>query len=121
MLAELRSDPDTSRIEYWLRIWAQWQRRSDMRLGYPARSLALVSGGASRRTDEWIEDESERIESRNAQAMDALINDLPPAQRAAIHCSWLGATFRFPRQNFNVLLQQAYVRLLAGMDRRDIV
>jgi hypothetical protein len=62
-----------------------------------------------------------RMDRRNAVIFDALVNDLPPSQVAALHHTYLGAVWRFPRHNIKVVLTQARQRLRAGMYARGLV
>lgn len=118
MIAETPKIPE--RVDYWLTQWARYMHHSGIRLGYPASSPGLSSGGESQRWADWADEEEERIWKRNVRAMDACIQDLPPAQRVAVHHVYLGQTAQFPRGNLYELLEEAAQSLLVGMGNRDI-
>lgn len=109
------------RVDYWLNQWARFMRHPGIRLGYPNASLIFANGGESQRWADWADDEEERIWKRSVKAMDAAINDLAPAQRIAIHHTYLGVTAQFPRDNLFELLEQAASYLLIAMHKRDIL
>lgn len=102
------------RAEY-LAIWRAWQRRGDIHIGYPTRSLGLSSGYASKSFDEFCEE----LDSSIAHAMDAIIeHELSPVQRAAVYHKYLHAVYRFPRNNFDEALNQALDLISTGMKRK---
>ena len=111
------------RVDYWLNQWARWTRKEPSRLGYPPRTLGLVGGGESRRTDEWEEDTGIAIWQRNCEVMEALIESLPPAQGCAIRHVYSGdewpKVFRF--HNLLKLIELAASKLLIGMNARVVI
>lgn len=113
--------PVNTRVDYWLNQWAVWYRAEPTRLGFPHRTIGLVGGGESRRGEEWEEDESDKIWHRNCEAMDALIESLPPSQCAAVRNAYIGEPWCFPRENREALLEAATVGLLRGMNARAVL
>lgn len=117
----LKYEETNTRVDYWLNQWSTWYRAEPNRLGFPHRTIGLVGGGESRRGEEWEEDETNKIWHRNCEAMDALIESLPPSQCAAVRHSYLGEPWRFPRDNIEALLDMATVELLRGMNARAVL
>ncbi len=114
-------DPGERRVDYWLNEWSRWYGQEPNRLGYPHRVSVARGGGHSRRTAEFIEDQEFGVWQRNCQAMDALIESLPPSQCVAIRAEYLGEPWRFPRDNKPALLLAAFGALLIGMNARDVL
>lgn len=104
------------RLEEYLISWASWMRRAEEVRGYPRRAQLLETGGASKSFEDMCDD----LDNRLAVATDAAIGDLPPAQQCAIHTAYLGAVYRFPRCNFEALLQDAKEGVAAGLRKRHI-
>lgn len=80
-------------VEYWLDQWAIWSQRDNPRLGYPSRSLGLVTGGESRRFDDWAEDQEKATHGQNCLAVDVVVRGLPDLQKQWICGIWLGQNF----------------------------
>ena len=114
-------EPGERRVDYWLNEWSRWYRQEPIRLGYPHHVSVARGGGHSRRTAEFIEDQEFGVWQRNCQAMDALIESLPPSQCVAIRSEYLGEPWRFPRDNKPALLLAAFQALLIGMNARDVL
>lgn len=109
------------RVDYWLNQWAVWYRAEPNRLGFPHRCMGIVGGGESRRGEEWEEDERSNIWHRNCEAMDALIESLPPSQCCIVRHVYLGEVWRSPRQTLESLLESAQESLMLGMNARAVL
>jgi hypothetical protein len=59
-------------------------------------------------------------DGRIADITDAVINDLLPAERAAIHHYYLEAVYAFPREAFETVLVRAKVQVQAGLRRKGV-
>lgn len=114
-------DPVNTRVEYWLNQWSIWYTAEPNRLGFPHRTIGLVGGGESRRGEEWEEDETNKIWHRNCEAMEALIEGLPPSQCCVIRHLYLDETWRFTRDNKEALFVVAQANLLRGMNARAVL
>lgn len=119
MIAETPKIPE--RVDYWLNAWASWMRSEPNRLGFPHKCSGVKTGGEDRRTDSWLEDEELSLRLRNCEAMDALIDSLPPAQCCAVRHIYAGDVWRFPRDNMYDLIERAANTLLIGMNARAIL
>ena len=97
--------------------WAQWQRAYAPRLGYPSRSLTCYSEG-SRDFEGMCED----ADNQTFAAVDACVQDLVPAQRAAVMRRYgIAAVFRFPRDNYEDCLMGAHEALVVALPRKGVM
>lgn len=62
----------------------------------------------------------ENADLEAAQATDAAIGDLTPVERAAIHHAYLDAVYRFPREQFEVVLARAEQRVQESLERKGV-
>ena len=100
-------------VDYWLTVWARWMRSGSVtQLGY------VVSGGP--RGNSSFEDLTRDNDTRCAKIVDALIEDLPPAQSCAVHHVYLGSAWRFPRLNSENLVTDAMKTLQVGLNQRGV-
>lgn len=109
------------RVDYWLNQWAVWYQSEPTKLGYPHRSLGLIGGGESRRGEEWEEEENDKVWKRNCEAMDALVESLPPVQCLLVRHTYLGGEFRLQVGDREALLEEAAQTLLRGMNARSVL
>ena len=97
--------------------WAQWQRAYAPRLGYPSKSLTCYSEG-SRDFEGMCED----ADNQTFAAVDACVQDLVPAQRAAVLRRYgIAAVFRFPRDNYEQCLLMAHEVLIKALPRKGVM
>lgn len=101
-----------SRTLWHLDNWRRWMRSGSPVNGHPARSLVLSNGGASASFDDMAECEDRRC----AKITDALISNLPPPQRLALHVHARLATM--PRTLTAALYQQALDAALIALGRQ---
>ena len=100
-----------------LEDWAAWVRSYRMNIGWRSRSVGMESGYCSKDFDSMLSD----VEDELFRKVDAAINDLPPAQCAAINrCYGICAVFRFPRMNYQQLLLEAHESLLVSVSKKGI-
>ena len=97
--------------------WADWQRTYNLRLGYPSRSLTCYSEG-SRDFEGMCED----ADNQTYASVDACVQDLMPAQRAAVMRRYgIAAVFRFPRDNYEQCLLMAHDVLIKAIQRKGVM
>ena len=97
--------------------WSKWQHSYSPNIGYDSKSAGFGSGGLSS-----FEDMCEQCDNATMQALDAAIDSLLPAERAAINrCYGICAVFRFPRANYELMLAQAHDALIVSVKRRGLV
>ena len=97
--------------------WAQWQRAYAPRLGYPSRSLTCYSEGG-----QDFEGMCETVDNHTYATVDACVQDLAPAQRAAVMRRYgIAAVFRFPRDNYEQCLMLAHERLVIALPRKGVM
>lgn len=97
--------------------WSRWMRHNPIQLGYPSKSLAILSGGQS--VSGVFEEICDDLDNQSAEVMDALVHDLPLNQRGAIYRRWLHCTIIV--RNHEQCLLNAYVALHEGMKNRGIL
>lgn len=104
-------------LRHLLEDWARWQGSYGMKLGYPKNSAGFAGRGVHS-----FDDMCEEVDSQIRQIIDTAVDDLPPAQRAAVlRCYGIAAVFRFPRDNYQEQLFAAHERLLLELPRRGVV
>lgn len=97
--------------------WAQWQRAYSPRLGYPSRSLTCYSEGS-----QDFESLCDAVDSQMFASVDACVQDLMPAQRAAVMRRYgIAAVFRFPRDNYEPCLMLAHEALIKALPRKGVM
>lgn len=97
--------------------WAQWQRAYSPRLGYPSRSLTCYSEGS-----QDFESLCDAVDNQTFASVDACVQDLMPAQRAAVMRRYgIAAVFRFPRDNYERCLMLAHDVLIKALPRKGVM
>jgi hypothetical protein len=97
--------------------WAQWQRAYSPRLGYPSRSLTCYSEGS-----QDFESLCDAVDNQTFASVDACVQDLMPAQRAAVMRRYgIAAVFRFPRDNYEHCLLMAHEVLIKARPRKGVM
>lgn len=100
-----------------LEDWADWQRSYKPRLGYPSRSLTCYS-----ESSQTFEDMCESVDNQTFATVDACVQDIVPAQRAAVMRRYgIAAVFRFPRENYEQCLLMAHEVLIKALPRRGVM
>lgn len=100
-----------------LEDWANWQRAYTPRLGYPSRSLTCYSEGS-----QDFESLCDAVDSQTFASVDACVQDLVPAQRAAVMRRYgIAAVFRFPRDNYESCLMMAHEALAKALPRKGVM
>lgn len=105
-----------ARVEWHLDNWSAWVRAYRPRLGLPGRTIGLACSGSSD-----FEDLCQEADGYAAKATDAAIENLSPAEAAAVNRKWLGAVYRFPRNNYPELYAQAVGKLGAALEKKGLV
>lgn len=97
--------------------WAQWQRVYSPKLGYPSRSLTCYS-----ESGQDFEGLCETVDAHTFATVDACVQDLAPAQRAAVMRRYgIAAVFRFPRDNYEQCLLMAHESLMGSLPRKGVM
>jgi hypothetical protein len=108
---------DLARLEEHLSNWVQYMRQPSHKLGYPAKSLCIASGGSA--CADAFEYMCDDMDTDNAITLDAMIDSLPPSQSCAIHHKWLHAVYRM--RDIEAAYLDALDNLLLMADRRGLV
>ena len=100
-----------------LEDWAQWQRGYRLKLGYPTKSAGIESGGGSTSFDDLCDESDAEV----MRKVDACVNDLSLIQRSAVLKRYgIAVVFRFPRGNYETVLCEAHVALMAAFSKKGI-
>lgn len=110
------ADEGIRRLIADLEDWANWQKGYFLRLGFKSRSAVIVSGGASMSFEEMCEG----ADNIRCEVLDTMVDDLPPAQKQAIHRRYLHSVYRFPRNNYPEMLAEAHEALLRSGSVRGL-
>lgn len=104
-------------IDYHLDNWARWLCRGGGTRGYPARAVGCTSWG-----DAWDdEDRHARIADQHAAITDAVIADLPHAERLAILHRYAIAVVRWRPGVYAEALARGREKVRRGLTRRGVV
>jgi len=103
-----------ARLEWHLDNWRDWMRAGVVTDGFPEHSAVCQGGGTSATFEELVE----AVDTRCAEAVDALISGLTPSELAAISHIYLHAVFRFPRNNLDDLLLSGRFKIAGGLVMR---
>jgi hypothetical protein len=95
--------------------WADSMKGHNLRLGYPATSAGFSQCCASSTFDEMCK-QADSI--RNA-VVSACVDDLEPAQNAAIYHRYLAAVYRM--RNYEDTLAEAHVALMDAFGKKGVL
>ena len=99
-----------------LEDWASWQSGYSPKLGYPSRAAVIATSASS-----TFEDMCDSLDADLCRAVDTAVYDLSIHHRSAIMRRYMAAVFRFPRLDYQALLQQAHEELLDKLIRRHVI
>lgn len=100
-----------------LEDWAKWQSSYRPKTGFKSRSAGFMALGLSS-----FDDMCEESDKTTMTKLDTAIDDLEPAQSAAIRRRYgVCSVFRFPRNNYETTLVLAHERLVVICKRKGIV
>lgn len=100
-----------------LKDWVKWQRAYAPRLGYPSRSLTCYSEGS-----QDFDSLCDAVDNQTFATVDACVQDLMPAQRAAVMRRYeIAVVFLFPRDNYEQCLLRGYEALIKALPRKGII
>jgi hypothetical protein len=103
--------------EVLLTVWAAWMRTWEGPEGYPAASMGFENPGYFRSVETLYDDAEAANKRTMAEAAEAVINSLPPAQTCAIHHEYgFTAVYRF--RDYPATLEAARDGFMVGMRKR---
>lgn len=105
------------RLFWLLENWADWMRRDTHKLGYPAKSLMVMGGGAIGADD--FEILCDDADSHAATMLDAIIDSISKPQRTAINHQWLKVAHHYPTQELDI--DEAYTAIIRIANKRGLV
>lgn len=106
------------RVEWHLEVWRRWVRSGQEVQGHARESQCVSDGGTSKSFDEMVESEDRRC----AQAVDAILDNLPATQRIAIYVERgvMAKVFRFERVAYAKALADGKAAVGRELARRGI-
>lgn len=105
-------------LEWHLRNWARWMQAQELPDGCPTEASGGILQNFSSSPD-W-DTVYEKNDAWCALNTDAAVRALAPSERAAIDHRYLESVWRFPRNNFEELLEAARMRVRATLIRRGV-
>lgn len=100
-----------------MKDWAEWVKGYRIRIGYPSRSIGLVSHSLSDSFDDMLE----AVENEMCRLIDTAINDLPDDQKESIHrCYGLTSFIRLKKESYERLIIQAHENLLKTLPKKGV-
>lgn len=106
-------------VESLLEQWAIWHATdTDVDIGYPSKTPGFSAGGIHS-----FEDLCDRADQAAMRAVDAAVSSLPHAQAAAVLMKYgiCATVFRFPRGNYDQLLEDAMIALEIMLRRKGFL
>lgn len=104
-------------LVFVLMEWAEWHRKDSGVIGYPPSSCGISSGYVSATFDDMCDEADEW----RARVVDTCVDELLPAQRAAIMRKYgIAGVFRFPRDNFAEMVVLAHENLMIALPKKGI-
>jgi hypothetical protein len=103
------------RLKQILDDWSRWMHTPNTKLGYPSKSLGMISGGES--TSDAFEEMLSEMDMTNVRTIDACISSLETDQKDAIYARYL-KTSKY--DDYEVQLSLAFDNLLTMASRRIV-
>ena len=100
-------------VEQALLDWARWMRSDEPVKGFPRAVPGLSNGGASQSFDDMCD----AMDIQLAKTVDAVVRDLTPVERAALHNAYLAAVWRFGK-GADEALARAKDKVRDGLKRK---
>lgn len=112
------TDLTYDRLEEIMDNWRRFQKSGGVKLGLPARSVGLSTGGSSKGSDEMLEP----VDFADVLAVEGLLEGFLETGKMAHYCAiqhaYLNAVYRF--RDYEKTLTEAKDQLRAGLKRRGI-
>jgi hypothetical protein len=104
------------RLKQILEDWALYMHTPSHKLGYPSKSLGMISGGES--TSDAFEEMVSEMDITNVKTIDAIISSLPKPQKEAVYTRYLKARKQVDYEHqlrlaFDNMLTMASKRIVA--------
>ena len=114
---ELTTDPLDQHLATWARYMRRW--RADEDVGYPDHSAGFGESSGGAVCDDTFDHLCDAADAYAARAMDAIIDSLPPIERAAVYHIHLAAVFRM--RDVQGAYEQARIAIRKKMAGRGLV
>jgi len=109
---------EQGRCRWHLDNWAAWMRGYCPTRGYPSRAAGLRTGGAVYGDD--FEALVAQADRRCAQAVDAVVSELPIFEQKALQVRHLALEWRYIMLDLEQVYDHAVVMVGLGLDVRGI-
>lgn len=103
----------TDRLLQIIEDWSIWMKKPAHKLGFPSKSLVMMSGGVS--TSDSFDELILAQDINNIKIIDTLIHGLPVDQQEAIFCRYLSCKKPFA---YEYKLEMAIDNLLTMASRK---
>ena len=105
------------RLSVLLDLWKEWMQAEELPDGFPGRA-AVALGRYVVGTD--FDEMCESMDIRQAEAVNAAIDDLPMNERIAVHSTKLCSVWKFTREPIELVYERACEMLKVGLAMRGI-
>lgn len=105
-----------ARIDWHLDNWAEWHARNRDDLGFASNPHIMAHDWHSKDVDQLLEP----IEARCAEAVEAIVWELPAVQTCAVLNRHFDVVFKFAVESCLAVYEQARERIGCGLDVRGI-
>ena len=96
--------------------WAEWHQGDTVDIGYPKKSPGFFHCGLKS-----FEDMHDSVTAEKMAIVQACINSLPAPQGAAIERAYgICAVYRFPRDNYQECLENAFMALSVAFRAKGV-
>jgi len=109
--------PD-QRVVSFLLDWAEWMGGYNPAIGFNKRVPLIATGGGSPTFEELLS----HVDGHIMKTIDASVSSLEPLPRAAIYRHYdVCAVWRFPRNNFQEVLEDAHQQIEIILRRKSVL
>lgn len=105
-------------LERHLRNWVTWMRSGERPDGLPRQASGGLENYTSFDSEGWTA--WEKLDKWTAEATNAAIESLKAIEQCAIHHCYLRAVYRFPRGNYDAVLESARERLKVALRKKNV-
>jgi len=105
-------------VECHLRNWVSWMHQGAKPDGLPKWASGGLQNYTSFDSEGWTA--WENLDKWAAEATNAAIESLPAIEQCAIHHAYLRAVYRFPRGNYQHVLDNARLHLQTALRKKNV-
>lgn len=113
----MTSGMSLERVEWHLNNWAEWMQGERVGSSYRNRASGGLRGYGGSDFEEMVD----RADARCAEAVNAVISDMPLLEQTAVHHFMLASVFRFERADVALHFSIAKQMLAQALPAKGIV